>query len=150
MLAQFLHNRPVLDIRSEFQLRFRFGLSEAVIDSCPISFIVKAVLRNITPDVKFFSGCQNPSIRRRCRNRPGIHKSHRRHLSLSRLASFPVREIARRVADRQSVIGRRISCTEARAAEGRPYDGTRIHQISKNPLSVKIEENRLGGRIDRQ
>ena len=85
MLTQFIHLRPVRDIRPHDEFCFRLRMAKAVVNTAGINRLVKLVrmaFRGIVQlirrgDASAVSGC--------CRNGARVHQAHARELPLAGL-----------------------------------------------------------------
>ena len=126
----------------------RLGFSIAEIHAFLVDRPVKMVRNLRIPDVKVRGRGQPAVIHGRGGNGAGIHQGNRAHLSLTRLAALAVREIARRVADGELAVCRRIARTEARSAEAFPDDDTGPGDIGQGSVPEQLQIGRHGAGID--
>ena len=77
----------------------------------------------------------------------GIHKSHRRNLTILNLGSFTIREVSCRVTDTKRIVRRCIACAKARTTECCFYNCTSLKQICQNTILRKFHINRCTCRI---
>ena len=76
------------------------------------------------------SGCRDDStVGGRGGDRARVHQADKGDLSLARLRALAVREVAGGVTDRESVVGRNVTGSEARAAERRLDHNTGLKQL---------------------
>ena len=54
------------------------------------------------------------------------------------------------MTDTQAVVGRRVACAEARAAERGLHDSSRCHQVSHRAVLYQFHEDRGAGRVNAQ
>lgn len=86
---------------------------------------------------KGFRTCQGAAICSCCGNAAGIHEGHCRHLPLTGLAPFPVREVARIVTDGKPIVVWRVACAKARPAESRLDYGTGRHEVREESFLAR-------------
>ena len=85
-----------------------------------------------------------------CGNASCIHERHAGDLSLAGLGALAVGEVTRGVAQGKPVVGRHVTCTEARTAEGRLDHSTLRKQRSGHTLARQLERNGNTGGVDRE
>ncbi|MPM71506.1 hypothetical protein SDC9_118471 [bioreactor metagenome] len=77
-----------------------------------------------------------------------VHQRHKRKLTVAGLGAFAVNEVAGRVADGESAIGRRIARAEARPAEGLAHQHAAFHQVRAHAVAADRQVGRLAAGVD--
>ena len=119
----------------------------AVKDAVRVNLAVKMVYRMAIFSRIICSRRKVPLVSRRSRNRPGIHKSHGRDLSVLDLGALTVREVTCGMTDGEGIVGRGVACAEAGAAECRLDNSARLHQIRQCSILRQLHVDRRAGRI---
>ena len=148
ILWQRTHGRPVFNIRTKVNLHRRICHSFAVKDTILIDLLIKEVFRVAELYIQIRCGCQI-SLVGCCRsNGTGIHQCHRRDLAILQLGTFTVREVSGGMTDTETIIGRRITCTETRSAECGLKDCSGLHQHGCGTIFNQFHINRHGCRVN--
>ena len=129
VLRKRRHLRPVLDVWSELDLYVRICHAVAVKYSVCVNIAVEVILLSLVFHIHSCSRGQISFICSCCSNRTRIHQCYGSDLSALQLASLTVREVSGRMADRECVVGRCVSCTEAGSAEGGLHNSSCLKQI---------------------
>ena len=147
-IGQGFHVRPILDVRAIDQGSAFIGLAEALVDAGSIGLVI-VIVRRFDVVVHIAFGRRQDAAIGCCRgDGTGIHEGDGSELAVARLGTFAVREVTRRMADAEGIIGRRIACAEAGAAESRLEDGTGFQERGDSTFADQVEVDRLRRRID--
>ena len=152
IVAEGLHRGPRLDVGAFDQLVGRLRLAKAPVHALFVRRVVKGVLAGLVPSLLGQVGRrrQDAAVGSRCRNGAGVHQGHGAQLAITRLGTLAVGEIARGVADRKAVVGRRVAGAEARAAECRAHNRAGLHKVVDVAAACKLECHGLARGVDRQ
>ena len=148
IVGQGFHVRPVFDVRPVYESRFAVGLAEALVYARCVGRVVVVVRRFCIIVHVAFGRREDAAVGRRRRDGTGIHEGYGRELAAARLRAFAVREVARRMADAEGVVCRRIACSEAGAAEGRLENRPGSQKVGYGALADQIHVHGLGRRVD--
>ena len=132
--------RPFGNVGAELQLVLRLGLSNTKVDALLVNVRVKCarnrlgcVVRNVS------SGGEHAVVPcGRC-NRARVHQDNAGQLTVSGLRALAVREVARRVADGEGVVGRNVARAEAGAAEAGLKQRTSLQKLLLHAVSDELE-----------
>ena len=150
MFCQRRHLWPILDIWSKMDLLSRICHTLAVKYTVCINTAVKEILRIRKVCIHIRSRCQAAFICCCCCNGTSIHKSHGCDLSALKLAAFPVGEVSGGMPDGKGVVGRCISCSEARAAKGGFHNSSCADQIRQPSVLGQFHINGRACRVNTQ
>ena len=152
VVAEGLHRGPRLDVGALDQLVGRLRLAKAPVHALFVRRVVKGVLAGLVPSLLGQVGRrrQDAAVGSRCRNGAGVHQGHGAQLAITRLGTLAIGEIARGVADGQTVVGRRVAGAKARTAERRAHDRAGFHKVVNVATARKFERHGLARGVDRQ
>ena len=148
VIGHLLLLRPVLDVRSEAKRKLEIGLAPALVYTVLVGLIIVVILRDIAPAVEFLGRSQLTAVGCGRGDGTSVHEAYGRHLTCARLRALTVREVTGRMTDRERIVRRCVTGTEARSTEGGTDDGTRIHEVCEQALAVEVGIDRLRGRVD--
>ena len=146
ILTQRVHFGPVGDVRTHDKLDRGVGLAEAVVHTVGVDRLVKVVVVVDGGVVHVRRGGDAAAV---CRRGGGarIHQAHARKLPLAGLGALAVREVARRVAQGQAVVGGHIARAEAGTAEARLDDRAGLEQLRRRADAHQLERHGHGRRV---
>ncbi len=143
------HLRPVLDVRAVAEFDRRVGLAVAVEDAALVDAVVKGVRLVVVLILDVGGRRDDSAVGGRGRDRTGVHQADKGNLALARLRAFAVREVAGRVTDRKSVVGRHVAGSEARSAERRLDDDAGLEEFLRDVVAGGREIDRSRLRVGR-
>ena len=147
VLLHRIHRGPVLDVRAVAELLGEVGLAVAVVDAALVDAVVEGVrlVGVFVLDVR--RGGEHAAVRRGGGDGAGVHQGNEGDLSLARLGTFTVREVAGGVADGEAVVGGHVAGAEARAAEGGLDDHAGLEEFLGDVVAGRGEVHRGGLRV---
>ena len=129
VLLHRIHCRPVLDVRTVAKLCLRTRSAVAVVYAALVYLLVVNVWL-VSVLVLYVCRSRNHAAVGCCSSdRACVHERNERELTLTRLRTLAVGEVACGVADRQTVVRRNVACAEARTAECRLHHNASLDEV---------------------
>jgi len=152
MVGQGAHGRPVGDVGAAHQLRFRFGLAEAVVHAAVIDERLKGIgqigMRQLGGGpVQLRGRGQATAIGGGGGDGARVHERHGGNLPVGGLGAFAVGEVAGGVADGEGPVGRGVARAEAGAAESGFHHRACEHELGDRAVFDQRQTLRLAGGV---